>query len=345
MNSNSSNQNKEYEDFKETRPMQLDMFFNTTLNPKSLSNTVELYDTMPKYHHGKQKRMETPEGAFLPSVEKEFEIKNTKYKVTISPGRVTRNGKDFYSYPSRREELIEDVLRKFASEGRGVYLDDNASVSFSLYELQKELQSYGHGYNLNELKEGLQINNTCNVKITSEDGEMSISAPIFTTLGLSTRGNNKRAFVRFHPLVTKAIDEKKHRVLNFVKYMEHKKVLTRWLHKRLSHYFVQAGDKKNYHLKLSTIVSGSGMSPKNSIGESRRQIEQTLSELVENNVLAVYNPKHHCDVQKKGSHANKITDIVFTMIPHKDFIQDIKKANAKARVIGFREDFLDPFDR
>lgn len=47
---------------------------------------------------------------------------------------------------------------------------------FTLYKLQKELSKMGHGYNLNEIKEAIQVCRGATLECISDDGEAS-SAP------------------------------------------------------------------------------------------------------------------------------------------------------------------------
>lgn len=56
---------------------------------------------------------------------------------------INRIGRAFY--PSTREEIIENVLRKFATNpNKNEFLDDSLSVRFTLYDLWKELKETGH---------------------------------------------------------------------------------------------------------------------------------------------------------------------------------------------------------
>jgi hypothetical protein len=127
------NSGKKIDDYKQTRPVQLSLFELLLPEEKKFSNTVELYDFIPKYHWGKAKRIE---GEFLRALIREFECRGKKYKVKVDPAKITESdgiSRDYY--PSKREELVEDALRKLATEGQGVFLDDAAGVTFTIYQL------------------------------------------------------------------------------------------------------------------------------------------------------------------------------------------------------------------
>lgn len=120
---------KRFEDFKQSKPLQLTLFEMVLPEDKDYSNTIEFYDFIPKYVCGKVKRID---GEFLRELEREFICKGNKYTVTIFPAKIKEsNGKSRDYFPSRREELVEDALRKIAVEGQSLYLDELASVSFN----------------------------------------------------------------------------------------------------------------------------------------------------------------------------------------------------------------------
>jgi len=87
--------------------------------------------------------------------------------VYIRPARIIyKNGDQKEYYPSPREELVEEDLRKIACDRlKGVYLDDGAGVQFTLYELKKELRERGHDINSVDLVESLKIHIPSNLVV------------------------------------------------------------------------------------------------------------------------------------------------------------------------------------
>lgn len=217
---------KKLKDYDRSKPVQMTLFEMILPNEREFSNTVELYDFIPKYHWGKVQRINDK---LLDSLEREFECRGVKYKVKIRPASVEdRNGVERYYYPSKREELVEDALRKFVAEGQGVFLDEQAGVTFSLYQLQKELKRNGHSYSKDQIKGALLICARTNMTVTGESGASVLVSNLFETLGLQTRedwkdqDNKSRAFVRFNSLVTKSITSRTFRQLNHEKVMSYK---------------------------------------------------------------------------------------------------------------------------
>lgn len=334
---------KKLAEFKQEKYRQMTMFEFLEPEDSKYSNTIELYDAIPKYFWGRQKK--TKES--VPII-REFSHRNTKYKVIITPATVIKMTKDnngvkdsFVRFPSRREELIEDALRKIACNGQGVYLDNEAGVVFTLYQLKKELENMGHGYNINQIKEALFVGKGTEMKLISADGKTVIVANIFQTLGLKTQedwkehGANAKAFVRFNPLVTKSINEMTFRQLDYQKCMEYRYDLSRYLHKRLSHNFIHAGhfdlEKKGnitkFEIYLTTILRDSGFKAYKKLSLNIPQITKCLEELISSNVLSKYETANTYDHSKK----NKISDVKFTLYPHNEFIKETKKINALKR--------------
>ena len=108
---------KKLDEYVQTKPEQLTLFQLLTPGEKAYSNTVELYDFIPKYHWGKQERIN---GTLQHSLKREFECRGIRYKVRIDPARVEgKDGVDRDYFPGQREELVEDALRKLANDLAG----------------------------------------------------------------------------------------------------------------------------------------------------------------------------------------------------------------------------------
>jgi len=124
------------------------------------SNTVELYDAVPKYFASKKRMAEQrQDGRFLNSLKQPFRHKGKDYVVKITPARIEeKDGSEKEYYPSWREELVEEALKKVACDQlNGVYLNGVAGVQFTLYELRKELKCRGHDMHLDDLLKSLMI--------------------------------------------------------------------------------------------------------------------------------------------------------------------------------------------
>src|SRR4029450_4507 len=171
-----------------TQPQQLSLFQTFLPADERYSNTIDLYDAIPKYFPKKRLKKERVEGMFLPMLKREFEFKGERFVVKITPAKLeTREGEgDFY--PSHREELVEEAIRKIASTRlNGIFLNNIAGVQFTLYELKKELKERGHDIDLRELIDSLKICNLTNISVQKDDGKAVMQSAIFPTLLIASK--------------------------------------------------------------------------------------------------------------------------------------------------------------
>ena len=281
-----------------THPPEYDLFGNLIpadypdyTGEDGYSNTIELYDAIPKYVSSTRRMgLLRENGIYLKTLRREFQYGTEKhkrwYKIEITPARLSdKQGNEKEYYPNQRVELVEEALRKIACDQlSAVYLDGFAGVRFTLYQLRKELASRGHTMNYPALIEALKIGHSAGMKLTFDDGG-EINAPIFPVLALTRRreweehGRNTRCFVQFHPLVTRSIDEITYRQFHYATGMQLKKPLSRWLFKRLSHVYRQASTKNNYRIAHSTLVRDSGLVNASRIDDQIRDVCEALDEL------------------------------------------------------------------
>ena len=318
---------KKLEEYNNTKPEQMASFELAGVENKKYSNTIEFYDFMPKYHWGNVERINKQ---FLPRLEREFECKGNKFKIKIDPAKIEdKEGlvKDYY--PSQREELVEDALRKLACEGNGIFLDDQAGVVCSLYQIQKELQRIGHGYNKKQIKDALFVCAGSTIEVTTEDGGGIFRSHIFETVGLQMNTERGEAYIRFNPLVTASIKNKTFRQFNYEKSMSYRNVIARQLYKRMSHYYKQAGLMNTYSILLSTIIRDFGLTKYEKLANNLREAKQAIEELKAKDVVLNYKLETILNTNQR----NKLTDAKFIITPHPRFCSDVIKANERQRSI------------
>ena len=170
--------NNKLEKINPDKSVQLNMFELLDPSHKDYSNSIELYDTMPKYHIGGVEREKGKKVESLPILTREFIHRSKHYKIDIAPAPIVdkKSGKTIYYYASQREELVEDALRKIATKGRvREFVDKNeikVGVIFSYYEVQQELEKMGHGYSIAEIKIAIEILSKAVIEVTSKDDEI-----------------------------------------------------------------------------------------------------------------------------------------------------------------------------
>jgi len=319
------------EKIKLTKTHQLELFEVIDLADRQrYSNSIELYDAIPKYYIGKAERIN---GTYLEPIERPFKFRGKEYTVTINPAPLKdrKTGMHKYFYPGIREELVEDALRKISCEGHGRFSSGQMGVFFTLYELQKELKNRGHTYDINQIKDAILICANATLQLKTGDEKELLNAPIFQALGLHTdedwegHGKKTKGYIRFNPLVTQSINEKTYRLLNYDKCMKYKRFLSRWFHKRLSHHFTQASFSEAYSINLSTIIRDSGMKKYKQLRDNLRKVTESIEEMKDQEII--------CSFEKEkiiGRKKNSFEDVKFHLHPHIHFIQEVKKANNRA---------------
>lgn len=315
---------KKFLEFKKSKPVQLSLFELLEGKERDYSNTVELYDFMPKYVWGKVERIAEK---YLPTLSREFECRGKKFKIEISPARIKDDKSEMEFYPSKREEIIEDGLRKLLVEGQGTFLDGEVGVVFTIYQLQKELAESGHTYSRDQIKQSLQILAKTKIHLKSEDTEIEIIFSPIETLGFRGKDGEVQTFVRLSPLVTKSVEERNFRLFNYEKVMSYKTVIARQLHKRMSHHFTQASLSNPYHILLTTIIRDFGLTQQKQLRNNQIEVEKAIEELKKSNTVLNFKSEKVIETKPR----TKLLDVKFIIIPHPTFVSEITAANTKRK--------------
>lgn len=317
-----------------SRKLNLDLFQLKPMVDKNYSNTLEIYDIAGKFLYDKQNK-------FLSSASAEeteftrlttFESRELKVSVTAANIERTKNGvkQRVFVFPGAREEIVEDVLRKLATERRAEAYEVASGadagakfvgIDFTLYEIYEELKRVGKSYSYSEIREALQIMNRSILSIQSVDLAIDLSAPFFPVMAIADRANKQetRSFICFHPMVSEAIQTLSFRRYNYGQSLKFKRHYTRLMYKRLSHRWVQASPTKPYTILLSTLIREMKEPYKNTF-QDKALFKSVMDDLMEEDVLSKYemNPK------KEGK---KIIDWKFTLYASNTFAKQAASNN------------------
>lgn len=292
------------------------------------SNTIELYDALPKYRWEQQREFSLDQAEMV----RHCTIRGIDYKVVVKPAILRRGNRNVLIYPGQREEIIEDALRKLAVAGHGQMMENNAGVTFTLYQLHQELKNSGHGFDINDIKEAIMVCRGATLECYGDNGESVISSSFFTTIGLTNKaewlkqGTDARCFVMFNPLVTKSILELTFRPFNYSVGMSLNSPLARFIYKRMSHYWTQASEADPY---TPSLVSFLGQSPRGlstRMSENIRAMKNALDLLIKQEVVRDY----EANQVKVG---RSIVDVRYVIWPHDRFVKDAMAANKAKRNI------------
>ncbi len=325
---------------------QLDLFRSFLCNGEEgrdrLSNTFDLWDSVPRYAMSRQQMTKIrKEKGFLSLQQLTFQYRGRPLEVRIQAARIfdekTRTETDYY--PSANEELVEDALRKIAAEQRNAFFDRpnyRSGVVFTLYMLREELKKRGHARSYQEIVLSLKILARSSIEIITADGNDGDGFSISSYFsGLSAVSKNRLAedpqakwIAQFHPLVTQAIDALTYRQFNYAQMMSHRTQMARWLHKQLSLKFTFASLTTSFEMRFSTIKRDSALLEGY---KQKRQavaaLDAAFGELQEGGTLLGVHKK-----ELRGGRG-KLEDVVYTLTASREFVSAMKAANKRQAMI------------
>jgi hypothetical protein len=129
----------------------------------------------------------------------------------------------------------------------------------------------------------------------------------------------------FSPLVTQSITQVTYRQFDYHKMMQHRSQISRYIHKRLAHNYINADYTHPYGILYSTLKRDSGLLQEYSRErDAIAKVNEALEELIANSVLCFYKK----DVRKEGPR-KAISDVKYELTPSLEFITQIKAANKR----------------
>jgi len=327
--------------------------FNTAEEKERLSNAIDFWDSIPRYSvtRRQQNLLRDKKTGTLPKHVLRFCFKGETFKVEISPAKIDVNrgddedisDNDAYDtldyYPSNREELVEEALRKIACRCSNGFMKqkpvETSGVVFSLYELLEELSSSGHEFSYRQIIESLNILNSANIKIISEVNSKStkgmISSTYLPTLAAVSRydyltDTSSKWLVCFHPFVTEGIAMLAYRQFNYKLTMELSTQLSRWFHRYLCIKFTNAGmASPPFEIYYKTIKRDSGLLTRKTERHNFNYIEQTLDELKQKGILYSWSKKEILGQR------NKKIDAIYLLHPSVQFVRETKASNKRKK--------------
>lgn len=330
---------------------QLSMFRNFYGDSKDLSNTIEMWDAIPKYAvAGRIQASMRDEKGNLPLYEQEFVYTPTyanrpeplHCKVIIQPVKIkNKDGTSTDYYPSADEELVEEVLKKIFSDREFGELAEHdptqkkSKVWFTLNMVQKELKERGRTRSLDEIKQSIEIlaKTVLEVGLLKDRSRRGLlyTGTILQDLTRLTREDylidpKQLWCARLPEPISDSINNISYRQFNYGTLMDLKSPLARWFHKRLSHNYIQANHLNKYTISQTTIERDSGLVRHPRKDRRMAYVEGVLQELVEANVLETF------EAEKASTNTGKrVLNVKYHLQPSFDFVQEMKNANARNR--------------
>ncbi len=301
----------------------LDLFGLDPLIDQDFTHTLSLYDVIGKYIYDRRSKILT---GVTSAADAKFQRKiihaNAEVTATITAANIERIGangekESVFAFPGTREQAIEDVLRKLATERRAETYETQLpnkkkkfhliGLQFSLYEIHQELEKQARSYNYIEIREGLEILSKAGLNFVSEDGSTLANATFFPVLFFADapKKGDAQAFICFHPLVTDLITNTKYRRSKYSKLFEFRSHRARLFYDRLCCSWIQAGPGHPYNILLTTLIAA-WKDPASRLAKDKEIIIEALNELVERDIIEKYEAEPK---KRKG----KIYDWLFTL--------------------------------
>ena len=293
---------------------------------KGKMNIVALWDLAPRFVH----RVDRKEGSVhLSVIKRDFTFNGEFYRVIVTPARIMDSqGIERDVLPGEREQLVEDVIRKFAA--KQIILGDQEEVQtpFSVYGIWNELARHNHTFSKSEIKEALYVLNMSNIQIIklTVDGKPKgvVSAPAFPVLFL--REENETAYVQLNPLIAHSIKTLAFEQVNYDWMMQIRSPLPRWVFKSMS---LLMAEMETLHptmeLKASEIISSYGQA-RSRWREMLLEVEKAVIRLKEADVISDFVKADIKDGRKK-------VDVSFTVRFSKSFLDDRTHARRRGEFV------------
>jgi len=326
---------------------QMDLFrgllCNTDAERDSLANVFDLWDSIPRYVVSRQQQDKWRKTGTFPLLhEVPFHYRGRELMATIQPAAVKgRDGVIRTYFPSANEELIEDVLRKIATDQNNGYYDPRerrSGVVFTLHKVRKELEKRGHGRTYKEINLSLEIM-ARSVIITGmadgKEGEFTSNSLYLNNLFRVSKGRlaedlEAKWFADFHPFASRALDELTYRQFNYTRLMSHKSQLARWLNKVLSLKYLNASLLHPFEMRFSTIMRDSGLLN----GYAVLRLAVAAVDAAFKELQSCQPPLLSGKPEKKPVEGKrgKILDVIYTLHPSREFMAEVKAASKRQSI-------------
>lgn len=312
---------------------QLDLFSQFVTNDSSsVSNTVEIWESIPKYFLTplQVKKLRTKTGHADP-YKFEYVHDDVKYLVKIQPALIEQsNGTYKAFFPGVTEELVEEALKKFLTIQNHCFHDPDKVetwVRFSLSMLHRELKEQGRERNRNEIKHAIEVMGLCVLTLYKNSKEIWKGSILQDLLTVGREeyiaDSNSLHICRLPLFISHAINQLEYRQFNYRRLMSCDEQLARWIYKRLVNRYRQANFMNNYHFTYSTVKE-SALLLQTRESDNRKKVISALKELINKNIIY----KYDIHEEKKGRTINQIK---YTIYPSKEFISEQKAANKRSK--------------
>lgn len=326
----------------DTNDIQMQLFKRFVSNdPSQQSNTLEQWDSIPKYFvtPAKEKELRNA-GGLAGAITWQYDYRKlgaqqnkvNKCSVRIQPATIEIEGKSISFFPGRTEELIEEVLKKFVLEqnlGIHNHRQKETWVRFSINMIASELAKMGKQRSHDEIKHALLIMNRTHLTCTF-DGTESYSGNLIPQLFLMDRniyeeegGTEKFCLAQLPVLITLGIDQYAYRQHGYDTWFSLDQSLSSYLYKRLVLRWTNASPSDPYTIGFQEIRQASALLQQESDRGNRKKLMSAINELISRGIIDRF------DDPKELKSGRKIIDVHINVYPTDTFVKQQKAASKR----------------
>lgn len=315
---------------------------NTDEERDKISSLFTAWENIPKYNCSAISGNGSNSTSDLEIINHKFVHDGDEYEMVLTPahiqekvGGVERNA---HYYPGLTEELVEMMLVKMAMDEAKLYDDPNLSagraygVSFSLAGLRSALTEQKKTRSYTEIVKSLNILHKCNLELRV-NGIKSASAPILPELytyaerGFKKTDPNARWAVRFHPLISMAINNRNYRQFNFERLLCTESKAALILSKMVLTQARNLSEHHPFRISYLDFVLHTGELNYKRRNDGIRKFRKVVDSLIRLGTLS------HAIPKEIRGWRSRIEDIEFELYGSKELISEIKKGHLKERIV------------
>jgi len=301
------------------------------------SNSVTFWDAVPKHVSRKDMERLRDGNGRLPVLTRRFMHQGKFWQVSIRGAAMTRpDGRILDCYPTSREALVEDALRKLATQsnqgycGRDTIPSGRSGVRFSIKEIRRLLEERGRYLEHGDIVEAMAVMQTAVLSIVAEDGTKGVRTHILGDIYLVPNEQGRRQFERrwvvdFNNLVTRELMAGCYRQYHFDAMMRCPTQLARWLYLYCVRAWLNASPSQAMRIRLLEIQRDSGLLGFARLRMADDKLARTLRELEREGVLKVL-----ARDESRGAR-NALLDTQYLLAASREFSQQAIWANQRAR--------------
>lgn len=247
-----------------------------------------------------------------------------------------KGGERIDVFPTAREEIIEDALRKISVKQHLGFVDPMLEetvfgVKFSMSMLRKELSRHGHSMSYSDVVQSLFVMSGCQVEISCNGNRAFSRAPILAGIEAVSRENylsdpSSLWSAHFHPMVASSLSSVAYRQFDYDTSMRYRSGVARWLHKRFVATYVNASIMQPLKLTLSNVKYQSGLLNYARTRDQNAAMLDAFNEMKTSEHPVVLNLVTNAVLEGR-----KMVDVEYLIYPAPHFVAQVKAANARQR--------------